>query len=125
MSFRDTLITCQECSTQFIFRVEKQRKMADQGLEIVAPTLCDSCSQRINYGGKLHGTIKWFNPEKGYGFIVQSGGEEIFFHRNSVSLTDEGALPTLDEGQEVLYEVRDSPKGPQAVQVNPHAIQAG
>ena len=125
MTFRDTLITCKECGTQFIFRVETQRKMADQGLEVVAPDLCDSHTPQIDYGGKLHGRIKWFNPEKGYGFIVQSSGEEIFVHRNSVSLTEDGALPTLEEGQEVLFEVRDSPKGPQAVQVTPHTIQAG
>lgn len=122
MNFRDTLITCQECGTQFIFRVEKQRKMAEQGLEVVPPDLCDSCTQRVKYGGKLHGRIKWFSREKGYGFIVQSGGEEIFVHRNSIPLTEEGTLPSLEEGQEVLYEVRDSPKGPQAVQVTTHAI---
>ena len=125
MNFRDTLITCQECGRQFIFRVEKQRKMADQGLEIVLPERCDSCRQRTEYGGKLHGRIKWFNPEKGYGFIVQQSGEEVFVHRNSVPLTEEGTLPSLEEGQEVLFEVRDSPKGPQAVEVTPFVAQAG
>jgi CspA family cold shock protein len=124
MNFRDTLITCRECSNQFVFRVEQQRKMADQGLEIVVPELCDSCTQRIEYGGRLHGRIKWFSAEKGYGFIIQQGGDEVFVHRNSIPLTEEGTLPSLEEGQEVLYELRDTPKGPQAVQVTPYVAGA-
>jgi CspA family cold shock protein len=81
--------------------------------------MCDTCTQRVKYGGKLHGRIKWFSREKGYGFIVEDSGKEIFVHRNGIPLTDEGILPNLDEGQEVLYESMDTPKGPQAVQVTP------
>lgn len=119
MNFRDTLVTCEECGKQFVFTVEKQRRMAEGGLEVTIPGTCDTCTQRTKYGGKLHGRIKWFSGEKGYGFIVEASGNEIFVHRNSVPLTDEGTLPTLDEGQEVLYEVMETPKGPQAIQVTP------
>jgi CspA family cold shock protein len=72
-------------------------------------------------GGKLHGRIKWFSPEKGYGFLVQEDGSELFVHRTGVSATADGTTPTLEEGQDVLYEVTDTPKGPQAVQVEPYA----
>ena len=120
MNYRDTLITCQECGKQFIFTVEAQRRMAESGQEITAPDTCSVCTQKVKYGGKLHGRIKWFSLEKGYGFIVEDGGGEVFVHRNGVPLTADGTLPQLDEGQEVLYEVMDSPKGPQAVQVTPY-----
>jgi CspA family cold shock protein len=117
MNFRDTLVTCQECGKQFIFTVEKQRQMADRGLEIEIPTLCQDCTQRVRYDGKYHGRIKWFNPEKGYGFIIQDDGREVFVHREGFLPTDEDALPSLEDGQEVLFDVMDTPRGPQAVKV--------
>jgi CspA family cold shock protein len=121
MNYRDTLVTCEECGKQFVFTVEKQRQMAESGQEVQAPRLCDECKQRVSYGGKLHGRIKWFDLGKGYGFIVQDDGNEIFVHRSGVSPTERGGLPTLEEGQEVLFEVTDTPKGPQAIQVTPYS----
>jgi CspA family cold shock protein len=117
MTFRDTLVTCNECSTEFIFTVETQRQMAKQGQEIEAPELCDKCRRQVKHGGRHHGRIKWFDLGKGYGFIVGDGGEEIFVHRSGVRATDDGTLPTLADGQEVLYEVMDTPKGVQAIEV--------
>jgi CspA family cold shock protein len=120
MNFRDTLVTCEECGRKFVFTVEKQRQMAEQGQEVIPPSLCDGCKQRVRYAGKLHGRIKWFDLGKGYGFIAQDSGSEIFVHRSGVSPTQEGSLPTLEEGQEVLYQVADTSKGPQAVDVTPY-----
>jgi CspA family cold shock protein len=120
MNFRDTLVTCQQCGKQFIFTVEKQRQMADRGLEVVIPDLCNTCTQRVKYGGKLHGRVKWFDLGKGYGFIVQDDGTDIFVHREGIPLTEEGTLPPMEEGQEVLYQMIDTPRGPQAVQVTPY-----
>jgi CspA family cold shock protein len=117
MSFRDTLVTCQQCGKQFIFTVERQRQMSERGLEVVVPDLCEACTQRVRYGGKLHGRIKWFSLDKGWGFITQDDGSDIFVHRDGISLSDEGVLPPLEEGQEVLYQVIDTPKGAQAVKV--------
>jgi CspA family cold shock protein len=120
MNYRDTLVTCEECGKQFIVTVEKQRQMAERGEEVVIPTWCDACTQRGKFGGKLHGRIKWFNLEKGYGFILEDSGKELFFHRSGVPLSEDGTLPALDENLEVLYQVTDSPRGPQAVQVVPY-----
>jgi CspA family cold shock protein len=117
MNFRDTLITCKECGKQFIFTVERQRQMADHGSEVVSPDTCSSCTQRIDYGGKLHGRIKWFSLEKGYGFLATDDGTELFFHRTSVLRTEDGSLPSLEDGREVLYEVTEGNRGPQASQV--------
>jgi CspA family cold shock protein len=121
MNYRDTLVTCQECSKQFVFTVERQRQMAEQGVPVTTPDMCRACTGKVSHGGKIHGRIKWFSLEKGFGFIVADSGGEVFVHRNSVPLTDEGTLPPLEEGQEVLFETIDSPKGPQAVQVTPYS----
>ncbi|MEJ2733951.1 MAG: cold shock domain-containing protein [Anaerolineae bacterium] len=79
--------------------------------------MCDECTQRVKFGDKHHGRIKWFSLEKGYGFILEDNGKEVFFHRSGVPLNEDGTLPALEENQEVLYQVTESPRGPQAVQV--------
>ncbi len=60
------------------------------------------------------GRIKWFNDAKGYGFIEQSDGEDVFVHFSSINM--EG-FKTLTEGQEVEFELRQTEKGLQAANV--------
>ncbi len=61
------------------------------------------------------GTVKWFNESKGYGFITPSdGSKDIFVHFSAIQ--GEG-FRTLAEGQEVSFEVEQSPRGPQATRV--------
>jgi len=60
------------------------------------------------------GRIKWFNDAKGYGFIEQSDGEDVFVHFSAINM--EG-FKTLTEGQEVEFEVRQTEKGLQAANV--------
>ncbi|MBQ1924306.1 MAG: cold-shock protein [bacterium] len=60
------------------------------------------------------GKVKWFNNQKGYGFISDEQGGDVFVHYSGLNM--EG-FKTLDEGQEVEYEVIDGQKGPQAVNV--------
>lgn len=61
------------------------------------------------------GTVKWFNEAKGFGFITPSdGGKDLFVHFSAI--TGDG-FRTLAEGQEVTFNVEDSPKGPQATNV--------
>jgi CspA family cold shock protein len=60
------------------------------------------------------GKVKWFNDKKGYGFIAQEGGRDVFVHYSNVK--GEG-YKTLAEGQEVSFEIVDGPKGPQAINV--------
>lgn len=60
----------------------------------------------------MTGKVKWFNENKGYGFIVgENGGRDIFVHYSEIR--DDG-YRTLAEGETVEYELMDSPKGPQA-----------
>lgn len=61
------------------------------------------------------GTVKWFNDQKGYGFIVQEEGPDVFVHFSAIQ--NEG-FKSLSEGQSVEFEVVDGPKGPQASNVN-------
>lgn len=60
------------------------------------------------------GTVKWFNSEKGYGFIAVDGGNDIFVHYTAIQM--EG-YRSLEDGQRVEFEVGEGPKGPQAEQV--------
>lgn len=60
------------------------------------------------------GTVKWFNDGKGFGFISQDGGEDVFVHHSSISM--EG-FRTLAEGDRVEFEVVQGPKGLQAANV--------
>ncbi len=63
------------------------------------------------------GTVKWFNSEKGFGFIEQDGGgADVFVHYTAI---DVQGFRTLDEGQRVEFEVTQGQKGPQADQVRP------
>ena len=60
------------------------------------------------------GTVKWFNAEKGFGFIAVDGGKDVFVHHSAIVMDGYRAL---DEGQRVEFEVTQSDKGPQADQV--------
>jgi CspA family cold shock protein len=63
---------------------------------------------------RITGTVKWFNPNKGYGFIEQEEGEDVFVHYSA--LQSEG-FRSLDEGQRVEFSVERGPKGLQASNV--------
>ena len=54
------------------------------------------------------GTVKWFNAQKGYGFIEMENGKDLFVHFNSIQ--DQG-FKSLDEGEQVTFEIGQGPKG--------------
>lgn len=62
------------------------------------------------------GTVKWFNADKGYGFIKQENGPDVFVHFRSI--VGDG-YKTLSEGQQVKFEITQGQKGPQADNVTP------
>ncbi|MCL1980596.1 MAG: cold-shock protein [Desulfobulbus sp.] len=62
----------------------------------------------------LKGTVKWFNESKGFGFIEQESGKDVFVHYSAIA----GAgFKTLNEGDKVQFEIVDGPKGPAAANV--------
>jgi CspA family cold shock protein len=61
------------------------------------------------------GTVKWFNPSKGYGFIAQPQGDDVFVHISAI----QGDNQSLAEGQSVQFDIVQGRKGPQAANVRP------
>jgi CspA family cold shock protein len=70
--------------------------------------------RRIRVMSRITGKVKWFNNSKGYGFIEQPGSSDIFVHYSAIQ---GDGFKTLEEGQEVEFEVTQGPKGPQAEKV--------
>jgi len=142
MNFQDTWAE-DEQGNRFVFTVEMKRKLDRAGLPIEVESLGQLADQppprapqpkreevaksatvtepeviQIDPAtGKYIGTLKWYNPTRGYGFISRGGGEDIFFHKTS-SIQD----PTeLEEGQWLLYDVEERNKGPEATEVEPYS----
>ncbi len=144
MNFQDTWAE-DEQGNRFVFTVEMKRKLDRAGLPIevesldqlanhsqpppsvpqpkreeatkTAPVTEPEVIQIDPETGKYIGTLKWYNPTRGYGFISRGAGEDIFFHKTS-SIQD----PTeLEEGQWLLYDVEERNKGPEATEVEPYS----
>ena len=62
----------------------------------------------------MEGKGKWFNAEKGFGFIEREGGEDVFVHFSAIQ---GDGFKTLDEGQNVEFDIVEGPRGPQAANV--------
>jgi cold shock protein len=62
-----------------------------------------------------NGKVKWFNAEKGFGFIEREGGEDVFVHFSAIQ---GDGFKTLEEGQAVTFDVEKGARGPQAANVN-------
>jgi len=62
----------------------------------------------------LQGTVKWFSAEKGYGFIEQDSGDDVFVHFSAIQ---EDGYRALSEGQKVAFEIVEGDRGPQAANV--------
>lgn len=118
MNYSDTMVTCQHCGKQFVFTVTAQRSLAEKGLPLTPPENCPRCQELMpltDASGKAQGVVKWFNSQKGYGFIALKNGEEVFVHKTGLT---EG-VGRLEDGQAVEFEVEETIKGPQAVNVVP------
>lgn len=62
----------------------------------------------------MQGTVKWFNAEKGYGFIEREGGNDVFVHFSAIQAD---GFKSLEEGQRVEFDIVDGARGPQAANV--------
>jgi len=66
----------------------------------------------------MNGTVKWFNSEKGFGFITTEEGQDVFAHFSKIEVD---GYKSLDEGQKVTFDVTEGDKGPQAENIRPVA----
>lgn len=114
MNYQDKMLTCERCGSQFVFTVTEQRQMAERGAELYEPKFCPDCRSAEEAGVKLIGQVKWFDEQKGWGFITKANGEDIFVHRSGIE-----GYGTLRDGQRVEFQVEQTPKGPAAVEVAP------
>jgi CspA family cold shock protein len=141
MAYQDTWAICTKCGNQFVFRIEEQRQQAERGVEVTPPELCPSCrasarpthhreprreptsrprteqprkTSAVPEPGPHEGSVKWYDSEKGYGFIVQQSGDEIFFHRTGIA---PGETPRFPDGTRVTFLIEETSKGLQAVDV--------
>jgi CspA family cold shock protein len=63
-----------------------------------------------------NGTVKWFDEKKGYGFIEQENGPDVFVHHSGINTS---GFKTLNEGDQVTFDIEQGKKGPSAVNVTP------
>jgi cold shock protein len=76
--------------------------------------VCSTQRDRSEEVTVAQGTVKWFNSEKGYGFIAVDGGEDVFVHFSAIEMD---GYKALDDGQRVEFEIAQGQKGPQAEKV--------
>jgi CspA family cold shock protein len=72
--------------------------------------------EQVMPGEIVSGTVKWFNSEKGFGFLTQEGGKDVFVHHTAINGT---GRKSLQDGQKVTFEIVQGAKGPQAANVTP------
>jgi len=108
------VIVCQRCGRGFVLTRTYCDYLTRWGIEVVVPVLCPTCFIKTGPLPKQRGEVKWFSPRKHYGFIVTGEGDQIFFHQRQILGGDEAGAR---EGQGVLFHVRDTAKGPEALNV--------
>jgi cold shock protein len=81
---------------------------------LASVSFCEQPQRNLEVGMRVRGKVKWFNESKGYGFISQEGGPDVFVHHSAIQM--EG-FKSLKENQEVEFEVGQGAKGPQASNV--------
>jgi CspA family cold shock protein len=113
-SSQSRVATCQQCGSGYIVTSTYRDLLARRQVHVVVPVLCPTCFLTGGPLPKQHGEIKWFNPNKHYGFIVADSGEEVFFHREQLV---EERHHNLQGGQKVRFHVHYPAKGPEALNV--------
>jgi CspA family cold shock protein len=103
----DRFLVCADCGTRFVHTIAEQQH-SDEG-----PTQCPACRYLAPTAGRQRGLVKFFNVRKGWGFIVQEDGQEIFLHRSGIS--PDARQPPLVEGDLVEYTTEKTERGVQAI----------
>ena len=118
-TFEDRTLHCRDCNAPFIWTAAEQRFYADKGLKH-QPARCKGCRERIKVGPAaaeqgVMGTVRWFDSAKGYGFISRGDEKrEVFVHYTAIV---GNGYRSLAEGQSVIFDLHNTPKGPHAANV--------
>ncbi|MFP4345225.1 MAG: cold shock domain-containing protein [Anaerolineales bacterium] len=116
MSYRDEMVVCESCGEKFVYTVEEQRAQQELGFEPKAPDRCSGCREQEPQPGLRPGVVKWYSHEKGFGFLVQPDGTEVFFHRTGIIGEPE---KVAQENTSVWYQLQSTDRGLQAYDVHP------
>lgn len=108
------VLICQRCGRGFILTATYRQWLARWGEQVVVPVLCRTCFQKMGPMPKLRGQVKWFDPQKHYGYIVSREREEVFFHQRQILRNDGNETRP---GQTAHFHLRHSAKGPEALNV--------
>jgi CspA family cold shock protein len=114
MSEEVSAVVCERCGKSFILSSHYCDWLARRGVKVIQPMLCPTCFMKVGPLPKRRGVVKWFNPNKRYGFISVEEGEDVFFHQRQIVCDDEEGTP---EGQTARLHVRYAEKGPEALNV--------
>ena len=114
--FRDRQLTCRSCGIRFLYSTEQQRRQAESG-ETEEPACCPGCLALEAWlerqePQRRRGTVRWYDTRKGYGFIRDEEGHDVFVHRSA--FRHQGRLRA---GQRVEYIVTETDRGPTAEKV--------
>jgi CspA family cold shock protein len=113
MSEKIKVVECERCGCGFILSPTYRDWLARRGVKVIRPMLCPTCFMKVGPLPKKRGVVKWFNPNKHYGFISVEEEEDVFFHQRQVV---EGGEET-HEGQTARFHMRYAEKGPEALNV--------
>ncbi|MGI5915631.1 MAG: cold-shock protein [Anaerolineae bacterium] len=110
MAYKDRVLTCISCGVGFLDTSTSQRERAQAAGDASPALNCPGCVVINRLMLRRRGTVRWYDPRRGYGFVKDDAGEDIFVHASS--LAERGRR--LKKGQVVEYELEETERGPQA-----------
>ncbi len=110
VSFRDRLLTCRSCGIRFLYSAEQQREQAESE-QVGEPECCPGCVALEAWlerqePQRRRGTVRWYDTRKGYGFVRDEEGQDVFVHRSA--FRHQGRLRA---GQRVEYTLSETARG--------------
>lgn len=110
----DRLLSCRQCGIEFLTTLMEQKQQIADTASANPDQLCPGCRVLNALTARRQGCIRWYDPHKGYGFIHEEDGSEVFLHASAFR---DNRLMHPRPGQVVTYRVEQTAKGPLAAEV--------